>query len=160
MNRKLAMASVSVLLTGLLTACGGSSGGGNDTDAYCDSLKSAKDAMSQLQGATGTDLEKAFDQIDELADEAPDAVEADWEKIDDAVEAIKDALDKAGVKLSDLDKIEQGQIPKGLDMSKLQQLSQDLQKLSTTDLKEAGDNIAKHAKDECGIDLNDSTSTS
>lgn len=157
MKRNLATASVSVLLAGLLTACGGS-GGGNDTDAYCDSFKSAKDAMSQLQGATGTDLEKAFDQIDELADEAPEAVEADWQKIEDAVDAIEDALDEAGVKLSDLDKIAQGEIPEGLDIAKLQGVTEDLQKLSTDDLRKAGENIAQHAKDECGIDLDDSTS--
>jgi hypothetical protein len=49
--------------------------------------------------------------------------------------------------------LQNGQIPEGVDMAALQSLMAEIEALDTQDFQEAGDNINKHAKDECGVDL-------
>ncbi|HQR26829.1 MAG TPA: hypothetical protein PLP61_07310 [Nocardioides sp.] len=154
MKRSLAMAAVSVVLSGALVGCGSGDGGTSSTESYCDEMKSAKESLAGLDGTSSGDLEKAFTTVHDLADSAPDAVADDWQVLDDAVSGIEQALDKAGLKLSDLDKMSSGEMPADLDPAKLQQLAQDMQQLGTDQVQQAADNIEKHAKDECGVDLN------
>ena len=49
--------------------------------------------------------------------------------------------------------LQTGEIPDGVDMTALQSLMTEIQALDTKEFQEAGDNINKHAKDECGVDL-------
>ena len=49
--------------------------------------------------------------------------------------------------------LQSGQIPDGVDMTALQSLMTEIQALDTEEFQAAGDNINKHAKDECGVDL-------
>ena len=49
--------------------------------------------------------------------------------------------------------LQNGQIPDGVDMPALQELTTELQELDTDEFQAASDNINKHAKDECGVDL-------
>ena len=49
--------------------------------------------------------------------------------------------------------LQSGQIPDGVDMTALQSLMTEIKALDTEEFQAAGDNINKHAKDECGVDL-------
>lgn len=152
MKRSMALAAATVMMAGALTACGGGSG---STDAYCDDLKAAQDNFSELSGgdAGAADLEKVFDMVDDFADDAPSDVRPDWQKLDEAVDKVEDALEDAGLKLSDLEGLTSGQVPEGVDMAKLQKVATEIQNMSTEDFQAAADNIEKHAKKECDIDL-------
>jgi hypothetical protein len=144
------MTATTVLLAGLLAGCGGG------TDAYCESLESASDEFSTFEGGNAGDLEQAMETFDELADEAPGDVQADWEVLDEAFSGLEDALEEAGLEFSDLDSMMAGETPENIDPTKLAALAEDLQALATDDIQKAADNIEKHAKDECGIDLSES----
>jgi hypothetical protein len=49
-----------------------------------------------------------------------------------------------------------GQVPKGVDISKLQALAPKLQALSDSGVTKAANNIAADAKKNCGVDLTSS----
>jgi hypothetical protein len=148
-----AVAAAALGLT-LLTACGGDSGsdsaGGGD---YCNDLKSAKKEVDALKGGDLKDIEKTVDTMHELADEAPSEVKDDWKTLVDGVDKLVAALKKAGLDDADMATLQSGQIPDGVDMSALQQLMTEIQSLNTDEFQKAGDNINKHAKDKCGVDL-------
>ena len=88
-----------------------------------------------------------------LADKAPAAVAADWKTLDDAFTTIENALKEAGLKPSDLGGLQNGQVPPGVDTSKLQALLPKLQSLSSGEVTQAASRIAANAKSECGVDL-------
>lgn len=73
--------------------------------------------------------------------------------LDDGITSVEKSLDDAGIKLEDLAKVQQGELPEGVDMAKLQGLAADFQKLSDEKFTKASDAIEKHAKDECDVDL-------
>lgn len=153
MKHKAVLVAVATLMSGMLTACGG----GGDTGAYCDSLKTAKADFGSLESGDVANFEKAFDTLHELADEAPDDVKDDWETLDGALTDMEKALQDAGIKVSDLEgMVNNGEIPEGADMEKLATLSDDLGAITSGKVEEAGNNIEKHAKDECDVDLTES----
>jgi hypothetical protein len=88
-----------------------------------------------------------------LADDAPDNISSDWKTVDDAISTIETALKDAGLKPSDLAAMQKGQMPQGVDLSKLQALAPKLQSLSSGDVTTAANNIAADAKKTCGLDL-------
>ena len=89
-----------------------------------------------------------------LADEAPDEIEDDWETLVKGVDKLVDALEEAaGLDDDDMATLQSGQIPDGVDMAALQGLMTEIQALDTEEFQKAGDDINKHAKDECGVDL-------
>jgi len=49
--------------------------------------------------------------------------------------------------------LQNGQIPDGVDMTALQEVMTQLQAIDTEEFQAASDRINKHAKDECGVDL-------
>jgi hypothetical protein len=146
-KQRLVLAAVAALCASTLTACGGG------TKAYCDDLRSANKDFSSLSGADFSKFDDAITQMHKLADEAPDPVKDDWKVLDDALNNFQDALKKAGLTTDDLGKISQGQMPPNFDMSKLQQLQQDMQSLGDQKFQDASSAIEKHAKDECNVDL-------
>lgn len=141
-----------VLLGTSLAACGGGDSAA-DSD-YCKDIKTASKTFSNLDSGDIGKLGDAFKTFHQLAAEAPGTIEADWKKLDGAVTTVEDGLKDAGIKLSDLPKLQQGQVPKGIDVTKLQSLATDLQKLSDAEFEKASKAIEKHAKDECKVDLN------
>ena len=154
MKHRLVLMAAATLMSGMLTACGG--GGSGDTDAYCDSIEDAKSDIESLDTGDFGNLEKAFDRFHEIAGEAPDDVKADWEVLDGAFQDMQQALEDAGLKISDLEGITSGQIPEGLDQAKLTQLAEDMQAVGSEEVQDAANNIEKHAKDECDVDLTES----
>jgi hypothetical protein len=134
---------------GTLTACGGGD------DAYCKELKADQAYFKSFSGSNPDfdKIDEAFDRFHQLAEEAPDAVADDWKVLDDAINTLQEALEDAGVKFSDLPKMQQGQVPDGVDPTKLAALAPKLQELSSEKVEKAGNAIEKHAKDSCDITL-------
>jgi hypothetical protein len=153
LKRILSAVAAAALGLSLLTACGGDSGdkaGGGD---YCTDLKSAKKKVDALKGGDLKDIQKTVDTMHKLADEAPGEIKDDWKTLVDGVDKLVAALKKAGLDDADMATLQSGQIPDGVDMSALQELMTEIQSLNTDAFQKAGDNINKHAKDKCGVDL-------
>ena len=88
-----------------------------------------------------------------LAADAPSSVSADWKTLDGAITTLETALKDAGIKASDLAAMQNGQVPKGVDIAKLQALAPKLQALSDSGVTKAANDIAADAKKNCGVDL-------
>ena len=158
MKIPLAIAST-VLLGGVLTACGGSdSGGGGATGGsgsdYCKDIKSAAATFGSLDSGDTASIGEAFTTFHKLADEAPGAVKDDWKKLDGAIKTVEDGLADAGIKIEDFDKLASGQLPEGVDQAKLASLASTFQKLSSAEFQKASKAIETHAKSVCKVDLN------
>jgi hypothetical protein len=155
MKIPMALASA-VLLAGTLAACGGGDGGsGGEGSDYCKDLKKASKTFDDL--SAGDDLgslDDAFKTFHKLADEAPSDIDEDWKKLDGAITTVEKALKDAGLTFDDLAKIQQGQVPEGVDTSKLQGLASEMSKLSSSDFTKASKSIETHAKKVCKVDLN------
>ena len=149
MKKSLALAGA-LLIGTTLTACGGSEA---DSD-YCKDLKSANKAFSSISGGDVAQVEKAFNTFHDLAKEAPSDVKDDWKKLDGALTTVEKALADAGLKLSDLDDLQSGKLPEGVDMAKLQEAATSFTKLNSQDFTDASTAIEKHAKDVCKVELN------
>jgi hypothetical protein len=146
-----------VLAASALAGCG--SQGNSDSGAsgdYCSQLKADKAYFSGLSGSNQNigNLEEMFKRVHSLAAAAPSDVASDWKTLDTAVTTMENAFKEAGIKPSDLASMQQGQMPQGADMQKLQALGTKLQSLSNSDFTSAAQAIAKNAKDTCGVDLN------
>lgn len=144
---KLALAGAVLAAATTLTACGSGS------SAYCSDLESASAEFDSLESNDLDQIDEAFDTFHQLADEAPSEIEADWKVLDDGITSVEKALDEAGIEIADLAQIQEGQLPEGVDMAKLQGLAADFQKLGGEEFTKASDAIEKHAKDECDVDL-------
>jgi hypothetical protein len=154
-KRILSAAAAAALGLCLLTACGdddGDKAGGSAGD-YCSDLKAEKEKVDALKDGDFSDLEKTTDAMHDLADEAPDEIKDDWEILVNGVQKLVDALKKAGLDDDDMAALQTGQIPEGVDITVLQSLMTEIQALDTEEFQAAGDNINKHAKDECKLDL-------
>ncbi len=150
--------SLTLALAATLLAACGSDGGSSSSGGYCDELKADKAYFESLSGSNAdmSNLDQVFTKVHTLADDAPDNVADDWKTLDDAITTIENALKDAGLKPSDLAKIQKGQIPPGADLSKLQSLAPKLQSLSGSDVSNAAKNISADAKKSCGVDLTSS----
>jgi len=160
MRTKTLVAAAALSLTAsVLGACGSGGGSSNSEGDYCSELKSDKTFLAGLNGNSSPDLAKLdqlFTRMHSLADHAPSDVSADWKTLDDALTTVENALKDAGIKPSDLAKLQAGQVPEGVDMAKLQALGTKLQEMDSSKVSAAADRIAKNAKDKCGVDLNNS----
>ncbi|MBW8749971.1 MAG: hypothetical protein JF565_00915 [Propionibacteriales bacterium] len=158
--------STVVLGAGLLAGCGSSgdkagSGdkGGSSASGYCKDLKAAQSDFTTLNSDTPdfTKLDDAIKTFHKLADEAPSAVDDDWKTLDNAFSTLTKALDDAGISMDDLAKITSGQMPEGMTQDDLAALGPKLQStfgsLDQDAVKKAGQNVEKHAKSVCKVDL-------
>lgn len=153
MKRTLALAAVTAVLTSGLVACGGNDDSAAGSGDYCDQLSKADSAFSALDGQDVSKLQDAVDAVNEFADSAPDDVKDDWKVLADTFGQLEKALADAGIKLSDLASIQNGDLPEGADMEKLMALGEQMQDLGGEEAQKAADAIEKNAKDECDIDL-------
>jgi hypothetical protein len=145
------MLAATVIGASLLTGC---SGGG--TDEYCDTLEETQNNFEDFEAADFSNFDEFTDRVEELADDAPDEVKDDWKVLADAFKAFVDALDKAGLEPADLEGLASGEIPEGVDMEALTEAMTEAQALGGEEFEQATENIEKHAKDECNIDLSTS----
>ena len=147
---------ISVAIAGALLASGavaGCGGGGGSTDAYCGDMKKADKDFGALSASDYSKLDSAFNTFHKLAKEAPSKISADWKVLDGAITTMQDAFKDAGLDFKDLGELQQGKVPEGVDVSKLTKLSTTMATFNDAKFKKASDNIAKHAKDVCKVDI-------
>jgi len=149
-KRLTSLLAVTVLGASLLSGCGG---GGGSTDSYCDSLKSTQKEFESFEASDFASFDDFTDQVDEFADDAPDDVKDDWKILADALKGFVDALEKAGLKPEDLEGLQSGEMPAGVDLEALQEAMTEVQALGSDEVQKATENIEKHAKDECNIEF-------
>ncbi|MGC4110781.1 MAG: hypothetical protein QM747_10235 [Nocardioides sp.] len=156
MRTSTAIGALALTMTAtLLAGCGG---GGSKTGAsgdYCSDLKADKAYFESFSGANAdlSKLDVVFARMHTLAAEAPSNISAEWKTLDGALTTLQSALKEAGIKPSDLAAMQNGQMPQGADLAKLQALVPKLQALSSTDVSTAGDKITADAKASCNVDL-------
>ena len=155
MKRILSAAAAAALGLCLLTACGDDDDGkaGDSSGDYCSDLKSTKAEVDALKDGDFSELEKTTDAMHRLADEAPDEIKDAWETLTTGVDKLVEALKKAGLDDDDMATLQTGQIPDGVDIVALQSLMEELKAVTNEGFQAALDNINKHAKDECKVDL-------
>jgi hypothetical protein len=155
-KRILSAAAVMALGLSLFTACGDDDGGGSaagDRGDYCQDLTSADKSLDTLVGGDLGNLSQTVDQIHKLRDEAPDKIEDQWKVLSDGLDKILAAFEKAGLSEEDIEKLQSGQMPDDVDMAELQATVSEVADLGGEAFTKAGDAIAEHAKDECGVTL-------
>jgi cytochrome c556 len=151
MKIPLALATAA-LLASTLAACGGGDGGGQDSE-YCKDVKKASKTFKNFSDGDVDKVDSAFATFHNLAAEAPSDIKKDWKKLDDVIVTIEDAFKEAGLKMSDLADVQKGKLPEGVDVSKLQSLATDFQKLNDAEFTAAAKRIDEHAKKDCKVTL-------
>lgn len=154
MKRILSTAAVVALGLGGLTACGGGGSDSASSDSYCSDLKATKKNLDTIEAGDLTDLSGTASQIHKLRDEAPSSIKGDWKVLSDGFDKILAAFKKAGLSDDDIAKLQSGSLPDDVDMTALQDAMTEIQDLGGDEFTKAGDNISKHAKSECNVDLN------
>jgi phage-related minor tail protein len=149
MKTPLALASAA-LMVATLAGCGG--GDGPDSE-YCKDLKAASTQFKDLSSSEVAKLDEAFKTFHELADEAPGEVKDDWATLEKGITAVEKALKDAGLKFSDFAALQEGKMPEGVDVAKLQGLATEFQKLNSAEFDKASKAIETHAKDVCKVNL-------
>ncbi len=142
-----------VLMAVSLASCSDSSGSSGD---YCDTLKDSQTQFADLNFSTLSDDEfnDLLDRVGTLEDQAPSDVSDDWGTLGDKLDEFKALLDDAGIGLGDIESLQQGNLPEGADLAKLQELAPKLQEFVTDpSLTEAQQAIKENAKSECDITL-------
>ncbi len=160
MQKTLSIAAV-VLMAASLGACSNDSNGSSDnSDDYCSTLEDTKADIDNLDFTALTD-EKFSDlqsRISDLEDAAPSEVEADWKTLGDGIDGFKKLLDDAGISFDDLQTLQSGEVPDGLDVQALQELGPKMQEIvSDNDIEAATQSIQDHAESECDLTLEEST---
>ncbi len=149
MKTPLALASAA-LIAATLAGCGGDDG---PDSQYCKDLKAASTEFDSLSSSDVSKLDEAFKTFHELADEAPGEVKDDWTTLDKGITAVETALKDAGLKFSDFAELQEGKMPEGVDVEKLQGLATEFQKLDSAEFDKSSKAIEKHAKDVCKVNL-------
>lgn len=162
MRRTLTIAvAPALLLAGLLSGCGSDGDSSSSSGDYCDIAKSIKDDVNgiDLENLDDATFNQLQDNLNQLEAAAPDNVQEDWALLSDKFAELDNILSDAGLSLDDLSELQAGQLPEGVDMAKLQEMSTKMQEFSdTTEIDPAIKNIEKSLKDDCGIDTEESGS--
>ena len=152
-----------LLLAGLalagsvLSGCGGgeddADSGATDTETYCAELKADKSAFTAFSSRDidPGQIDDAISRFHDLADAAPKEVAPDWDVLDGTLSEIERGLAEAGVSNEDLVGLQNGEIPKGVDVGKLTKLLPKIQELQGKEVQDAVTSIRTHAKDTCGV---------
>jgi hypothetical protein len=97
--RLVLLSGVAALALTVLSGCGG-----NEYDAYCDSVKSHRAELTKTLDAGGAEaLLDALPTFESLRDDAPSDIEDDWTVVTKALGELRDALDAADVDWSSYD---------------------------------------------------------
>lgn len=150
MNTPLALASAA-LMAATLAGCGGGDDGPDSE--YCKDLKAASTEFDSLSSSDVSKLDEAFKTFHELADESPAEIKDDWTTLDKGITDVETALKDAGLKFSDFAELQEGKMPEGVDVEKLQGLATEFQKLDSAEFDKSSKAIEKHAKDVCKVNL-------
>lgn len=141
------VALASMLVLGLSACSGGQSA---ETIKYCDSLRKADGAFTDLQAGDMSKLGAVFQTFHGLADDAPQDITDDWRVMDGAITQVETSLEEAGLSLADFESTAMNADPK-----KLQAVLDNMESLSSEEVSDAADAIEKHALDDCDVKLAD-----
>jgi ABC-type glycerol-3-phosphate transport system substrate-binding protein len=162
MKKALALASV-MLMAGALTACGGGDDNSDSGGSYCDQVNDLKAKTDSLDFTQQTDEEFSDfrSSLRDIEAAAPENAKADWATFNDGLDQVAQLLDDAGLTFEDVQAMQSnGSLPDGVDIAKLQEFAEKMQQLtSQSEMTDASEAIVKNIKDECGIDLVDTSST-
>lgn len=123
---------------------------------YCKMLEAAATEHFGPESGDMVDPRAAFDAMILISKGAPKAVSADWARMGKAVEAMLTTLDEIGINFADLDSVFEGKTPEGANIgpeAALAALEPVLTAVSAPEFLAAQDNVQKHAKSECDVDL-------
>lgn len=132
------------------------SSGGNASSAYCVDLATAKKDFRSFGAGNFARLDKDYATFHNLAGEAPASIKDDWAVLDGSIVAMQKAFTAAGLKFADASALQSGKTPKGVDASKLKQVSAAIGGFSNKEFTKISTAIVKHAKDECKVDFSKS----
>jgi hypothetical protein len=149
----------------VLSGCGGgddADSGATDTETYCAELEADKAFLEGFGNgdADPSQIGDAIEKFHALADAAPAEIAPDWDVVDGAFSEIERGLAEAGISNEDLAGLQNGDIPKGVDVGKLTKLLPKVQALQGKEVQDAVASIRTHAKDECAVTLEDPAASS
>lgn len=159
MKRASALAGA-LVVAGLVAGCGSDGGGepeAGSTDSYCDALRGANEEWTAISGDAPDPkkLDSALQRISEVAAKAPDEVQPQWETLDGAISDVRTGLEEAGLTFEDIAKLSEdpSALPEDVDKAKLMELGTTIQQMNSQEFSTASDEIRKHAKSECDLEL-------
>ena len=120
---------------------------------YCQQLKASQQQVGSLAQGDAGQLDEAVAELRELRTTAPSEIRPAWNDLLAPIDQLETGLNEAGLKLSDLEGLRQGEIPRGVNPQRLQGLAAEMRGLSSAKANEAGAEIQQHATDQCGITL-------
>lgn len=116
---------------------------------YCELL--GTDLAMLFSGIQGPeDVEKAIGVIEEIAREAPPAVEDEWQVMHQALDQVEEGL-TAAARLQK--RAAEGKVSEKQLRSETKRLTEEMEALNTPANAEAGDEVARHASEYCGLAL-------
>jgi outer membrane murein-binding lipoprotein Lpp len=164
MKKSFAVSAV-VVMAVTLVGCGSSdktdNGSGSSGD-YCDTIQSVKDEVnsSNLETMSQADFDHFRDKIGDIEASAPADVADDWHSLGDYLGQFNSLLTDAGISLDDIQSLQGGTLPPGVDAATMTQLATKISALTTSiDVDAADKAITASAKKECGIDLDATSGT-
>lgn len=117
---------------------------------YCDAVEQAQSELADTSAATDKSVRQVVDALDQIARLAPADVRPQWQLIGDTVGEVRAATRKAGIDLADLSDPEA--LAQLTDAQK-KALTQGLQKVDTSGLPQANQDITAQVADLCGFTL-------
>ncbi|HJR39158.1 MAG TPA: hypothetical protein VJ819_12320 [Nocardioidaceae bacterium] len=116
---------------------------------YCELLSTDFATLfASIQGPE--DVKEAIDIIGQIADEAPEEVADEWAVMGGALDSMQGALTRAA-ELQE--KAAAGEVTPEQLQKQTAELMKDMEALNTPENNQAGDAVAKHAADYCGLQL-------
>lgn len=147
MTRRRVSAGALVAVVAVLAGCGDST-----SSAYCEDFQAAQKEFDALSTTDLDEIDAAFTRLHELADEAPDAVTEDWQVFDETITEAETALTDAGLDLSDLSGILDGEVPDEISADDLTEVNERFSAFNSDEMTEATESIEQHAQEVCGVD--------
>lgn len=149
-----AVAATSLAITASGCASDGSSPTSAKGSAYCTSFADSTSAFQDMSSGDIGSFGEAFAVFHELAAISPEPISAEWRTLDLAFVAIEEGLAGAGLDIQQLDAVvSRGTIPDGVDVTKLQQVMEEMGQLGSAEFAAAADTIEQYGRDECDVDL-------
>lgn len=154
MKRMAGLVAAGALVMAGSVACGGG-GSGSASGNYCDDIKSAKANLSGLNAGnlTQANFDKLASSLDSIRDEAPSNVKAQWVTVTSAIDTFNTALKSAGISMDDISKMEAGNMPPGMDMSKMHDVMTAARSVNTDAFSNAQHALDTEVQSTCHVDL-------
>lgn len=155
MRRTIAVGAAATLATVLLGGCGG--GGSSSTASYCHTVRQAKAQLGNLSTPGNLDFAKIGGALHSVAAAAPADVQPDWQLLASKFDGVVKALKNAGISSKAISQAMMGQVPSGIDPTKVERAFKQVEALATPAVKKAAADVQKNVRSTCHIDLGSSS---